>query len=258
MKKLFILSFIILITLKAYGQFVDIKQLVKERGIDINQIHHQDLLGYGIGNCDMELIKLGIANGADINYKEEISGQFPLCRAIYWAADVTLPDEESFIASLIRDSGPDVFSGRSVSDLRRDYIEIIRFLLQKGAMVNVSSDLGSTNIPLVYAAGYRDIEIINLLLDFKADPNSKSGVDALHALVNHAEEYLYYYPYKNSLEITKLLISKGAKVTPDLIKIAKENLDVFQSDIFSDRRAYPYFNEFINSLKSLIEFYSKL
>ena len=227
MKKLFTLIFIILLTPEASGQYIDIKQL-SDAGVDINQYPPQDLLSLGIGNCDLELIKSAIAKGADINYKPEINGSFPLCSAIGGATSVMLPYEYSMIASQIREEGSNVYSGRSVSDLRHDYIEIIRFLLQKGAKATVSSEFSFNDIPFLLAAEYRDIEIINLLLDFKADPNSRddAGHTALHLLGIPAA---VPYPYKNAPEIAKLLISKGAKMTPDLIKIAKESINVFEA-----------------------------
>ena len=82
-----------------------------------------------------------------------------------------LPADYSIIAGQVLEGGSDVYSGRSVSDLRRDYIEIIRFFLQNGAKADVSSDFDSDNIPLLLAAKNRDIAIIKLLLDFKADPS---------------------------------------------------------------------------------------
>ena len=263
MKKLFTLIFFILFTLTTSGQvYTDIKQY-SDMGLDISQLHPQDLLNMGLGNCDLELIKSAIAKGADINYIEEINGQFPLCSAIIFAGNARFPDEESTLTTQIRDYGDAVFSGRSVSDLRRDYIEIIRFLFQKGAKVNVPSDLYYyEKIPFLIASHNRDIEIINMLLDYNADPNTRdnSGWTALHA--SGGFEY-FGYPYKNSSEIAKLLISKGAKMIKDNLgqtplTNAKSNLDAIQSDTYSDLRTYQFYNELVNSLKSLIDFYSKL
>jgi hypothetical protein len=254
MKKIFTLTFIILLTLTTSGQvYTDIKQLMS-MGEDIPS---QDLLGFGIGNCDLELIKSALAKGADINR------QFPLCQAINCASNAILPDEESIIGTQIRDYGSAVFSGRLLSDLRRDYIAIIRFLLQKGAKVNVSSDFSFENIPLIVAAQNRDIEIINLLLDFKADPNSRdnAGYTALHML---GIPESFSYPYKNAPEIAKLLISKGAKMTKisltgeTPLALTKSNLNSIQSNELSHWRDLPFYNELVNSLKSLIEIYSKL
>jgi hypothetical protein len=265
MKRLLTLSFIVLLTLQVTGQiYIDLKQL-KDAGIDINQYPPQDLLSLGIGNCDLDIIKSAIAKGADLNKQLEGAGvsTFPLCLAIAAASGVILPADYSMIANMIREGGPDIYSGRSVSDLRRDYIEIIRFFLQKGAKATyVSWEFAFDNPPLLLAAQYRDIEIINLLLDFKADPNSRDmvGYTALHLLATPAP---IPYPYKNSPEIAKLLISKGAKMiknndgeTP--LTWAKRNLSMIQSSENSWWKDNPFYNELVDSVKSLIDIYSKL
>ena len=269
MKKLLTLSFVVLLALPVTGQiYIDIKQL-KDAGIDINQYPPQDLLNLGIGNCDMELIKSAIAKGADLNKQFEGAGvsTFPLCSAIGAASNVMLPADYSIIVSMIRDGGPEVYSGRSVSDLRRDYIEIIRFLLQKGAKATVPSDFSQDNTPLLLAAQYRDIEIIKLLLDYKADPNSRNmtGNTTLHVL---GLPVAVPYPYKNAPEIAKSLISKGARMLKNVdgeggpngdtpLTLTKSNLDLIRSGEGS-WRALPFYNELLNSLKSLVDIYSKL
>jgi hypothetical protein len=264
MKKLFTLIFIILLAPKATGQWTDLKQL-SDAGIDINTFSPQDLLRTGIGNCDIELVKSAIVKGADVNkpFDAGLGGIaiWPLCDAIHWAADAMLPGEESMLASLINNYGAEAYSGRSLSELRHDYIEIIKLLLQKGAKTTVSSDLSSDNIPLLKAAAYRDIEVIKLLLDFKADPNSKSmtAATALHLLGNPDP---FSYPYKNGPEIAKLLISKGARATKNdhgqtPLTDVKESLRIV-GDPASPWKAYPFYNEMIISFKSLIDIYSKL
>jgi len=263
MKKLLTNVFFILFTLTTSGQvYTDIKQY-SDMGLDINQLHPQDLLNLGLGNCDLDIIKSAIAKGADINYIEEVNGQFPLCMAINFAGNARFPDEESVLTSQIRDYGDAVFSGRSVSDLRRDYIEIITFLLQKGAKVNVPSDLYYyEKIPLLIAAENRDIEIINMLLDYNADPNTgdDGGVTALH-LLGYAVPFSY--PFKDSPAIAKLLISKGAKMTKihmtgeTPLASTKETLRIIE-DSTLHWQDYSFYNELVNSLKSLIDIYSKL
>jgi Ankyrin repeats (3 copies) len=258
MKKLLTFGFVLLLIQQINCQiYIDIQQF-KDAGIDINQSPPQDLLNLGIGNCDLELIKSAISKGADLNKQFEGAGVsvFPLCRAISGACDAMLPGEVSLIAGQIRDYGSEVFSGRSASEIRHDYIEIIRFLLQKGTKATVPSDFGTDNTPLLLAAQYRDIEIIRLLLDFKADPNSHdmSGNTALHVL---------------GLPVAMLLISKGARMhkntdgeggpngdTP--LTLAKSSLNIIQSGEGSNWRDYPFFNELVNSLKALIDIYSKL
>jgi len=265
MKKLLTLSLGVLLALQVTGQtYIDLKQL-KDMGIDINQYPPQDLLNLGIGNCDMEIIKSAIAKGADLNIQFEGAGvsSFPLCSAIGAASALMLPADYSIIASLIRDGGPDVYSGRSVSELRRDYIEIIRFLLQKGAKANVPPDYDADNIPLLIAAKYRDIEIIKLLLDYEADPNSRdgSGNTALHVL---GQPVAVPFPYENGPEIAELLISEGARALknePDgetPLILTKSRLNLIQSDAASYWRNESFYNELVNSLKSLIGIYTKL
>lgn len=270
MKKLFTFIIIIPYVLSAYGQiYIDLKQL-KEAGIDINQYPPQDLLSLGLGNCDLDIVKSAIAKGADVNKQLEGAGisTFPLCRAISAGADMILPRGYSIAASLITEGGSEVYSGRSMSDLRRDYLEIIRFLLQKGAKATVPADFDSDNTPLLLAAKYRDIEIIKLLLDFKADPNSRDmhGNTALHVL---GLPVAVPYQYKNAPEIAKLLISKGARVLKNAdgeggpngvtpLTLTKSSLNIIQSEVASYWRNETFYNELVNSLKSLIEIYSKL
>jgi hypothetical protein len=225
--------------LKVSGQiYTDIKQLT-DAGLVVSP---QSLLAFGIGNCELDLIKSAINKGTDINKQ----------------------DQESLIASQIMDYGSAVFSGRSVSDLRRDYLEIIRFLLQSGAKPNVSSDYSYNAIPLLNSAQYRDIEVVKLLLDFKADPNARdnSGLTSLHVLGMSPG---LSFPFKNSTEIAKLLISKGAKMTRTSIdegesgdtplEVSKQTLEIIQSD--ASYKTFPWYDELANSLKNLIGLYSK-
>ena len=267
MKKLIIFVLTLIGTLQISAQiYIDLKQL-KEAGIDINQYPPQDLLNLGIGNCDMDIIKSAVAKGVDLNNQLEGAGisVFPLCRAIGAAIDAILPGEGGFIASQIRDYGAEVFSGRSAPVIRQDYIEIIRFLLQKGAKATVAPDFSSDNIPLLLAAHNRDIEIVKLLLDFNADPNSRDmmGNTALHELGLVVAVPL---PYKNAPEIAKLLISKGARMVKNSdgeggsngetpLTLTKSQLNIIQSPEASYWRDLPFYNEVVSSLKSLIEIY---
>ena len=227
------------------------------------------MLSLGIGNCDLEIIKSAITKGADVNVQFEGAGisTFPLCSAISAASDMIIPAGYSIRTMMISEGGSDVYEGRSISDLRRNYLEIIRFLLQKGAKTTITPDFNSDNIPLLLAAKYRDIEIIKLLLDFKADPNSRdmSGNTALHVL---GLAVAVPYQYKNAPEIAKLLISKGARVLKNAdgeggpngatpLTLSKSQLSIIQSPEASYWRDLPFYNELVNSLKSLIEIYSK-
>jgi hypothetical protein len=262
MKRLIILVLTILTTLQISGQYVDLKQF-KDAGIDLYQSPPQDLLYLGICNCDLDIIKSAVTKGADLNMQFEGAGisVFPLCSAIGGASSVMLPADYSIIAAQVLEQGPDVYSGRSVGELRRDYIEIIRFFLQNGAKANVSSDFDSENIPLLLAAKKRDIEVIKLLLDFHADPDIRDdkGMTALHLLGAPVAVPL---PYKDAPEIAKLLISKGAKMTEvhltgeTPLVFVRSMLNTIQSPEASYWRDVPFYNELVSSFESLIEIYS--
>jgi hypothetical protein len=72
----------------------------------------------------------------------------------------------------------------------------------------------------------------------------------------------FSYPFKDSPEIAKLLISKGAKMTKihktgeTPLASTKETLRVIEDSTFH-WQDYPFYNELVNSLKSLIDIYSK-
>lgn len=268
MRKIFALG-LILLTFETTGQvYIDLKQL-KDAGGDINKFPPQDLLSLGVGNCDMELIRSAISKGADLNKQIEGAGfgYFPLCIAISAACNLLMPPENSIIANLIKEGGTGVYDGRSPDQLRRDYIEMMKFFLQKGAKATVAPDYDAGNIPLLIAARYRDIEIVRLLLDSKADPNSldNMGFTALHIL---GQPEAVPYPYKNGPEIAKLLISRGAKMSkavdeeggsngPTPLSVVKSNLNNLRSEDASHWRELPFYNEIINSFESLIELYNK-
>jgi hypothetical protein len=229
--------------------FIILTHLIAAQEIDIKQLPPQDMLEYGALFGNLQIVKIAISKGANINY----SVKLPICKAIYGANPPPGEEGVTYVQMIASAYGITVPS-------RNTYIELIRWLLQNGAKATVSSDYDSDNIPLLMAAEYRDLEIVRLLLDFKADPNSKSqtGATALHKLTNPDP---FPYPYKNAPEIAKLLISKGAKMIsnesiPTPLDMAKETLQ-FLGDPSSPWRDYPFYSEIMNSIKSLIDIYSK-
>lgn len=217
--------------------------------MDIRQLPPQDRLELGAMFGNLEIVKAAMADGADINYSEKL----PLCKAIYGANPPTSSDEGNYVQMMASIYGITI-------PPRKTYIELIKWFLQNGAQANASSDFDSDNIPLLLAAECRDLEVIKLLLDFKADPNSENqtGTTALHKLTFPVP---FHYPFTDSPEIAKLLISKGAKMIsgeyiPSPLNMAKENLMILE-DSSSPWRDYPFYDEMVNSIKSLIEIYSQ-
>jgi hypothetical protein len=211
----------------------------------------QEMLVNGIQVGNLETVKLAITKGADINLKENL----PLCQAIDAVIIIDLPGEDNLLKTLAEQYG-------LPAPTRNTYLEIINWLLQNGAKTTTSSDFEYHNIPLLLAVDCRDTEIIKLLLDFGADPNSHDqyGKTALHILAAPAD-FIPASPYKNGPEIAELLISKGAKMTSNEfigapLEVARESLKKIEAP-GSEFRLEKYYNELVNSLESLIEIYSK-
>ena len=240
MKISYLVILLILLMPKMAGQEIDIKQLPP-----------QEMLEYGALFGNIEIVRLALTKGAEINYDEKL----PLCSAIYGANPPVSQEDGNFIEMMASVYGLSIPS-------RDTYLELIKWLLENGAKATVLSDYNnSENIPLLKAANYRDFEIVKLLLDFKADPNFKSqeGTTALHMLTVPDP---FPYPYKKAPEIAKLLISRGAKMissmdTPTALQTAEEMLRSLE-DSASPWRDYPFYDEMVNSVKSLIDIYGKL
>ena len=238
MRRTYVLCLFILLTVSIKGQEMDIRQLPP-----------QEMLEYGALFGNLEIVRLAISKGANINFSEKV----PLCKVINGANPPSTPEDGNFVQMLASAFGIKI-------PQRNTYIELLDWLLQNGAKPNVSSDNNQDNIPLLVAVEYRDLEIIRILLDFKADPNSKSqtGITALHILSIPSP---FPYPYKNAPEIANLLISKGAKMISDEniqkpLLMARENLGILEESS-SPWRDYPFYVELVTSIKRLIEIYSR-
>ncbi len=194
------------------------------------------MLNLGIGNCDLDIIKSAIAKGADLNKQFEGAGisTFPLCSAIGAASSVMLPADYSIIASrYVKEDLMSIRAGQSVI-----YAVIMSrssgFFYKKVQKPMFHLILIQKIFHYFLQPKNRDIEIIKLLLDFKADPNISDdvGITALHVLGAPVAVPL---PYKNAPEIAKLLISKGAKMTKvhltgeTPLALVKSMLNIIQS-----------------------------
>ncbi len=186
MRKIYVLMCISFLLYQAAAQEMDIQQLPPQEMLE---------LGALFGN--LQIVKAALARGADINYREKL----PLCKAIYGATPPPAGDEGNFVQMMASIYGITV-------PPRQKYIELMKWLLQNGAQANASADLNSDNIPLLLAAEHRDLEIIKLLLDFKADPNSKdqTGTTALHILTMPAA---FHYAFKTHRKSPNCCFLKG-------------------------------------------------
>lgn len=103
-----------------------------------DSVFETSLTSVAVANNDLEMARLLIANGADVDYGEKRYDVSPLL----WAAN-------------------------------ENYADMVAWLLENGADPNLAdSSLG--NYPLALAAKYSELEIAKILLDASAGPTARS------------------------------------------------------------------------------------
>lgn len=161
---------------------------------------------------DTELVRILLRAGAKVNPGY---GKSPLSMAaqsghveavallISAGADVNFSDETPSLTPLVRA----VFSDKRVPD--GDVIAIVRNLLHAGADAQATAMIGAGSVTVLEAAMHRgNIELIQLLLDGGACITEFAFLTAVRGC---------------SLDIAKLLIRSGARVTQRVIESADES-----------------------------------
>lgn len=124
-----------------------------------------------------------------------------------WGVRYPMEDARTVqIARMLVDSGADVNAGGSDAlfrAVRRDDVDVVRYLIGAGARINRPSDCES---PLAVAAEGEKIELVQLLLEHGADPNLGSSS------MFESNTVLQLAARTGSLDIVKLLIEAGADV----------------------------------------------
>ena len=155
---------------------------------------------------DIDIAKLLIENGADINTQKKL-GNTPLHKA-----------KDSFGCGYIKMSefliknGADVNMQNHLGDtplhraVESARVDLVKLLIENGADVNIKNNAGNTPLVIVMSSDYSPVETIKLLIDNGAFINTQNnnGDTPLHLAVNK-REYLQYI---------KLLIENGAD--PDI------------------------------------------
>ncbi|AXY04464.1 ankyrin repeat protein [Fowlpox virus] len=115
---------------------------------------------------EIQIMDILLSKGIDINFKDDIGNT-----ALHYACDY------------------------------RNGLNMVRHLIKNGADINIENDYGTT--PLACAVSTRNIELVSILLDSGADPNSSSsssiGTKVLHTAVG-----------SGNFNIAKELIESGA------------------------------------------------
>jgi ankyrin repeat protein len=183
------------------GDVKEVQQLI-EGGADVNEQEDSEgtVLMMAASRKDIEVVKVLLANGADINAKSK-DGRTALMAAAYGDAKIT---------KLLLDRGADVRTKTEdghtalLSAVMAGSADAVKMLLDKGADVNALSESNmSSETCLMHAAGSGQEAIVKLLLENGADVNAKTkhGGTALLPACNSGQ-----------VEIVKMLLDKGADV----------------------------------------------
>ncbi len=188
------------------GDIDMIKRLI-ERGIDVNSYYQgrTALIDAAIRGRT-EIVKLLIQAGANANLGDQIDGDVP---PLYTVAMESYGRYESSndILELLVDGGADINAVHGYGNItalmgvaRNGNIDGVKFLVEKGADINIKDEYGAT--ALLYAADKGHADIVKYLISKGADVHlrTKNGKTALSLAIK----------YKND-EVIKILKAKGAK-----------------------------------------------
>jgi len=145
--------------------------LVKD-GADVKaaQSNGTTALHLAVYNNDLDLVKALIKNGADVNTVNKY-GSSPMSEA------ATLGDYD--IMKALLDAGADVNSANEYNQtalmivVRSNNVDTAKLLIDRGADVNAVETWQGQNA-VIFAAAQSQPEMLNLLLDAGADPNSRT------------------------------------------------------------------------------------
>ncbi|MHC4752085.1 MAG: ankyrin repeat domain-containing protein [Planctomycetota bacterium] len=179
---------------------IEMVKLLIAKGADINA-GPWPALDVSIWKGRKDIFDLLIQRGADVNAKDK-RGQTPL----YWAVD---HDDFDSLKSLIAHGAKvdtKFWDGETalMSEASKGRIEAVKLLLEAGANISAKDDTGQTALHRMMDVSYRPSkDMTELLLARGADVNlkDKEGRTPLHLAAESADR-----------DIVKFLLDKGAKV----------------------------------------------
>ena len=155
-------------------------------------------------------VKLLIANGVDVNVKDDVYGYTPLHEAAW--------KNEYRAAQLLLENGAKILASRHGNTplhfaAFNNAAEFAKLLLAYGAEVNEANNDGWTplhNVATKHSSGYNTLELAKLLIDNGADVNAKAGKYGITSL--HSRVRRDIVTGETEFEFTQLLIDNGADV----------------------------------------------
>ena len=147
------------------------------RLLGLSQEEKDGELVFAIEDSDLQLVKMSIKAGADVNTRDELISTTALMDASRY--------DSPEIVRILLDAGADVnarnmFGGTALMWAIGGDTEIIRILIQKGADVNARdndrfSEGDGGNTALIMASGGGDSEVVRMLLNAGADVDAKNN-----------------------------------------------------------------------------------
>jgi len=194
-------------------------ELVKD-GADVNatESNGTTALHWAVYNNDLPLVKALIAEGADVNAVNRY-GSTPMSEA------ATVGDYD--VVKALLDAGADVDSPNEHNQttlmivVRSDNVETAKLLIERGADVNAVEDWQGQNA-VIFAAAQSQPEMLKLLLDAGADPDSRSLPNKRDRYISAERRYqwrpaggipaLGYAAREGCLTCARVLVEAGANM----------------------------------------------
>jgi len=181
------------------------RKAINQDGVDVNA---QSSGGWtplftAINKQNLEMVKLLIEHGANVNYKMKDVGH----NALFIASQ----QNNKGIIQLLLEKGLDInqqnkfgetplfWATNWVDSQRKDHIEIVKFLIKNGANVNIENNSGDSvlsqicKIPYFVVTDPRKLALIKVLLEAGADWNKENVLRAAEKegkILNILEEHL--------------------------------------------------------------------
>lgn len=172
----------------------DIEQKGHYEAFEDNHIHLVPPIWVAAVSGHLDVVKLLVANGADINSLSD-TGSTPLRSVCFMCTDDDgIQRHPSNDEAHFMDDDNNVGSTHHLDDI---YLEIVMYLVQNGADISRPNYNGGTCL----INSIHNLKLTRFLLDNGAD---------IDACDNQAKTALHYAIQQNRLEVTKLLITLGA------------------------------------------------
>ncbi len=189
--------------------FMDITRLLMKSGCDVTATSRErdSVVHYAAANGRMSILELLIASGADMNGRN-VWQHTPLLLAVQ--------SKQVETSLFLIENGCDVHaldrSGKTAlfHCIRRNMSVVMLQLMLKGVSPNSVDDDGLT--PLYEAVCHNDVEIIKMLIQFKANVNVL-GKTTINGVYRHCTPLEIALVKNNNIAVTILLISAGSDAT---------------------------------------------